>query len=406
MDNKQTYFLDTNALLTLCEDLESPEYDGFNISQKSLEEIENIKTNDRKDQNVKYRARRVSRILDSGKVNFNVVVTDKYVMNVANKSGIEIIPDTIICSAAKVVAEDNPEMIFLCDDISCKNIARKVFGLNVQSANKKEKIYKGYLEIEGTSEYITDVMCNDGFKSQFVENEYLIIHNTDTQKYSEMRFTNGGFVNLKLPSSKYIKGKNSLQRCAIDMLNNKDITIAACLGTYGSGKSYLTSRMALYHVNEMGDQSCIECVREPVGEGRETGYLPGELDDKIKAFMLPFAQQLDGGEYEMQALQQKGVINATTPYYLKGQTFNSTIIWSDEAEDLTEKQLRLIGTRVGENSAIYFSGDYKQSIVNESDQNALVKMCNILKGNPKFACVYLEDDVRSSTSKIFADLFK
>ena len=77
----------------------------------------------------------------------------------------------------------------------------------------------------------------------------------------------------------------------------------------------------------------------------------------------------------------------------------------DEAEDLTEKQIRLIGTRVGMNSKIIFDGDYRQA-VNGAMNSPLLHMCNILKGNPLFACITLEEDVRSETSKLFANLFR
>ena len=93
-------------------------------------------------------------------------------------------------------------------------------------------------------------------------NEYLIIENTDDGTTKEMRYDGQGFVALKLPSSKLIKAKNSLQRCALDILNNPDITIAAILGGYGSGKTYLSMQMALYNVKEKGRNSKIFGVRE------------------------------------------------------------------------------------------------------------------------------------------------
>lgn len=101
-----------------------------------------------------------------------------------------------------------------------------------------------------------------------------------------------------------------------------------------------------------------------------------------------------------------GILEVNVPYYMKGTTYNNTVIICDEAEDLSESQIRLIGTRLGENSKIYFAGDYKQSIVNKSQNNPLVKMCNEFKGKHNFACIYLGEDVRSETSKMFAELFE
>ena len=266
-------------------------------------------------------------------------------------------------------------------------------------------IYKGYKILTGSSDVINQEMNNINY-SDWNINEYFLIRNTDDGSEHEMRFNGFDFVPLKLPPSKFVKAKNALQRCALDALCNPDITIVAVLGTYGSGKSYLTARMALYHVNEKGNQSFIECIREYCGDGRQLGFLPGELDNKIYQFTLPFSQQLDGGEFEMESLRHRGVLNATTPFFLKGQTFNNTVLWVDEAEDLTESQLRLVGTRVGENSQIFISGDIGQSIYRNAETNPLLRMCDELKGNREFACIYLDEDIRSKTSRLFADLFR
>ena len=90
---------------------------------------------------------------------------------------------------------------------------------------------------------------------------------------------------------------------------------------------------------------------------------------------------------------------------MKGTSYADTTIVVDEAEDLSEKQIRLIGTRAGKNTRIFFDGDYRQAVANVSE-SPLVKMCEILKGNPLFACITLEEDVRSETSKLFANLFR
>ena len=238
--------------------------------------------------------------------------------------------------------------------------------------------YKGYKRIEGDSNYINEMLSPDNYKNWCI-NEYAIIKNIETGQESEMRFTGNQFVNLKLPDSKYIKGKNAEQRCALDALNND--------------------------VQEKGTQAKILCVREAWGEGKEIGFLPGDMSDKIGMFLTPFIQQLDGGELEYERLVRQEILSANVLYYMKGTTYDETVMLCDEAEDLTEKQIKLVGTRVGKNSKIYFSGDYKQSLLDSSEFNPLLRMCGKLKDNPLFACVYLTEDVRSETSKMFADLF-
>ena len=259
--------------------------------------------------------------------------------------------------------------------------------------------------ISGNTDYINDQMNNVN-ASDWNVNEYLIINNTDDGSEKEMRWDGEKFVSLRLPASKYIKAKNALQRCALDMLNNKDITVCAVMGTYGSGKTRLCLSMALYGVIEKGYQSTILGCRQPMGEGNQIGYLPGTFENKTDPFFMPLEQQLDGGIFELESLKQKGILETNIPFYMKGLTYNDCIIVCDEAEDLDEKGIRLIGTRVGQNGRIFFCGDYQQSLIDDSVNNALAKMCNKLKSSPLFACIYLEEDVRSETSKLFANLFK
>ena len=292
------------------------------------------------------------------------------------------------------------------DDLCCKNIARKVFGLPVYGiVEPTNEIYKGYKVIKGDTAAINQAMAELDY-STWHTNEYLIIENTDDGTTKEMRYDGQGFVALKLPSSKFIKAKNSLQRCALDILNNPDITIAAILGGYGSGKTYLSMQMALYNVKEKGRNSKILGVREVSGEGKEIGFLPGDMEDKVGRFFEPLSQSLNGGEFELQSLKVSGVLDTNVPFFMKGTTYNDTVIICDEAEDLSESQIRLIGTRLGENSKIYLAGDYKQSLLSKTINNPLIKMCNEFKGNEKFGCIYLGEDVRSETSKLFADLFE
>lgn len=396
-------FYDTNALLSL---RESAFTEKFACSHKTLEEIENIKTSGKKDDETRYRARKVAHAFQDGS---NYIVCnypyDRVVNEIANR-GLEVTPDAIITVEAYLLNSETNDVVFITDDVNCYNIAKNIFGLHTETLNSiKEDIYEGYIKISGTTDEINEQMEALDM-SKLYANEYVIIDDKSIGKTKEMRFDGDKFVELKLPPSGFIKGKNSLQRCALDALNNKDIDIVAILGTYGSGKSFLSMQMGLYGVNEKGYQSKILGVREARGEGSAVGYLPGEFEQKVGDFFKPLEQQLKGGEFELQSLKQRGVLDVQIPYYLKGTTYDDTIIVVDEAEDLTESQLRLVGTRLGQNSRIFFSGDYKQSLINKTISNPLVKMCDEFKGSPNFACVFLDTDVRSEASKMFATLFK
>jgi predicted ribonuclease YlaK len=402
-----TKFYDTCALLA-DENNENLFKERFSISSVTLHELEHIKTSKTKSEETRYKARKISHLLDDNYGKYDVVIFNNEIAEyITSQLGLDAsIPDNQIVGTAKYVRinSEYDNIIFVTNDVCLKNIARYV-GLTVSSVENQENIYKGYKVVKGTSEQINLAMEHMDF-SEWNMNEYLIIQNTDDGSEKEMRYDGEKFVSLKLPSSKFIKGKNSLQRCALDILMNPDITVAAILGGYGSGKTFLSLQMALYNVVEKGFQSKILGVRSPQGDGKDVGYLPGTLEDKTDNFFLPLVQQLNGGEFELESLKQRGVLESNIPFYMKGTTYNETIIVVDEAEDLDDKQIRLVGTRVGKNSKIYFSGDYKQSVVNTTSNNALIKMCNEFKGNKCFATIYLGEDVRSSTSKMFASLFQ
>lgn len=397
-------FFDTNALLDLQEEVFE---EKFLCSIKSFEELEHIKTSKNKDEETRYKARKITHLLDERSNMYEAVIIDykQYTDDILNRFGLNPEdPDNIIMYSAWCKSKEIKDLVFVTNDICCKNIAKNIFGLNVESGKNKKEIYKGYKVIKGNTDKINNFMYNIDY-SDWNINEYLIIENNDDGSIKEMRFDGSKFVNLKLPPSHYIKAKNSLQRCALDILMNNNITIAAIIGGIGSGKTFLSLQMALYHVVEKGNQSMILGVRSPHGEGKEIGFLPGSFEDKTQLFFEPLAQQLNGGTFELESLKQRGILDSNIPYYMKGTTYNNTILVVDEAEDLDQKQLKLIGTRVGCGSKIYLAGDYKQSVINTTKSNALIKMCDEFKGNPKFGCIYLGEDVRSETSKLFADLF-
>lgn len=394
-----TFFYDTNSLLNLQEKI----FDNyFYISSISLNELEDIKVSRNKDEDVKNRCRKVLKLLAKNEDKYGVILYDQKIATLLSSFGLEPTPDNKICACAVSKID---EIEFVTEDIACRLVAKNIFGLKVYNPNDiYEKIYKGYKLLKGNTAEINEALSNPEYMSKFVTNEYLLIYNSDVDNESEMRFDGEKFVNLKLPNSRYIKGKNALQRCALDMLNNPNISICAVLGGMGSGKSFVCTRMALYAVKEKGNQSMILGVRSPMGEGKEIGFLPGDFESKTDAFFLPIEQQLDGGAFELASLKQQGVIDANIPLYMKGTTYNSTIMVVDEAEDLTGKELRLVGTRLGQDSRIFLSGDYKQAVVHANENNALVQMCNKFKGNSHFGCIYLDEDVRSETSKMFAGL--
>lgn len=393
-----SYIFDTNMFM---EDFDVNKYKGekIYIPIVVLEELD--KHSHSSDKLRAYKARNGLKAIEKlGQVNYGFNGIEE---NVVSSFLDMSVKDNLIIEAAHLICKKDPDATLLTHDL---NMYQKCVALGVKCKHidySKTPIYKGYIEVVGTTETINRFFDEINTDNLY-PNEYILIKDISTDEETEMRWTGEKFVALNLPDSKVVKAKNALQRCALDLMMNRDITAVAILGGYGSGKTYLCMQMAHYFVFDKKEHNKILGIREPNGEGKDIGYLKGTFEDKTARFFRPIEQQLKGpGEYDY--LIQSGVIETEIPFYMKGTTYDKTIFVVDEAEDLSEAQIRLVGTRVGENSRIFFSGDFAQSVKDKTVSNPLVKMCEQLKGNKKFGCVYLDEDVRSETSKMFADLF-
>lgn len=117
-------FLDTNALLNL----QSAAFkEKFVISQKTLEEIESIKTSGHKDGDVKYKARSIARLLDQSE-NYEVIAYTPEVRKIINDFTLDETPDNIILASAYWYNQSS-SIIVCTDDLNCKFISKNIFKL-------------------------------------------------------------------------------------------------------------------------------------------------------------------------------------------------------------------------------------------------------------------------------------
>lgn len=113
--------------------------ENFVCSDITLHEIENIKTSSRKDEDIKYRARLLSHLLDENMGTYEVVVWNPTMNKCLSDTN-----DVRICECACYYAQTH-EMTFVSNDICCKNIATTTFGLKVDSVKETtDEEYKGF----------------------------------------------------------------------------------------------------------------------------------------------------------------------------------------------------------------------------------------------------------------------
>lgn len=394
----------------------------FLLSLTTIGELENIKTSANKDEEVKFQARRAVRFLMENQELWSAPIHEsRLIENVRlhfslpeNNDGI-ILADFLI----EAVSEHKMPVVFVTNDLLCGLYAKQAHKM-ITSENEdclsdvlvlntavEEKIYSGYEEVFLSSDDYTlvyDQYQNGENPYDLIENQYLIIHCDD--KTNEYVYCKGKLNALKLP--KGIKALNAKQRCVLDLLENEDIPIKVICGVYGTGKTYLSINVA---VNKVSNSSKSEfakifLVRQPYGEGDEIGFLKGTKDDKIRDFFNPIVDNIENGEFAMESLMQRGQLEVDIPFYMKGRSLARTIMIVDEAEDLTLKQIKLLGSRVAEKSNIVFVGDWKQSAGKYEWNCGLTQFIKYVKENPSplVGVMVMDEDVRSLASKYFADI--
>jgi len=383
MNSSEHYVVDTNLLLHNIDILSQEE--NIIIPLVVLQELDKLKNDDC----IGFEARRAIREIKSSSVKIDIDFGCDEVKN-----------DDIILQCAKT----HDSKLYTKD--ICLGIKANQFGVEaIDPYPEGDSIYTGIKTV-----YLSDADMSNMYENPYdnifnlCPNQYLLVKNDEGHTVDKMKWISNKLVNLKLPPNKIIKPLNDLQAFAIDLLNDTDIPIKILAGTYGSGKSFINIRMALYHLLQKGNYSKILFIRNPIGSGEEIGHLPGTKDEKIGPFYKVIEQQLEGGELELQRLLQYRQLEYEIPYHIKGQSISSTYMLVDEAEDMNKKIIKLIGTRVAENSCICFSGDWKQAESKYMRDNGLLYLINKTKNNPLVGAVVLDTDVRSSASKVFADL--
>lgn len=404
-------FLDTNALLNLQGAVFK---ENFIISQKTLEEIENIKSSGLKDNEIKYKARKIAHLLDEYYGSYIVKKYDSDVKNVLQLLTLDETPDNIILATAYIVNKETPVLV-CTDDLNCRFIAREIFGLKTKGSYDLDLIknvdeYKGYKEVTLSDSEMSDFYLHQN-DNPFgcIRNEYLIVRKSDGEVVDYRRWDGAEYVALsyKQVNSHFlgkIKPRNPQQTLAFDMLQNKEMTIKVISGRFGSGKDYVMLGNALKLVED-GKYDKLIYIRNAIGvkDANDIGFIPGDKNLKLRPYAMVLADHL-GGETGLDLQIMSGNIEVEHLGYIRGRDLKNSIIYCSEAENLTKEHVQLLIGRVGERSSLWMNGDFKQtdSYIFRNN-NGLLSIVKKLAGHEKFGYIRFEKTERSETAAM-ADL--
>lgn len=172
-------------------------------------------------------------------------------------------------------------------------------------------------------------------------------------------------------------------------------------GSAGTGKTFTALYLALESVLDRSSVwEQIHIIRSVVPT-RDMGYLPGSTEEKMQPYVAPYINictELFDHSDAFKMLTNQGVINYHSTSFIRGVTFDDSIIIVDEMQNCNFHELDSIVTRVGENSRIMFCGDYYQSdFKTKSEKDGLIGFLNILEQLRNFSIIEFgwEDIVRS-----------
>ena len=179
-------------------------------------------------------------------------------------------------------------------------------------------------------------------------------------------------------------------------------------GSAGTGKTFISIYLSLEQVLEKSNRQYNKLyVIRSVVPTRDIGYLPGDKQEKIEVYEDPYMSicaELFECKDAYEKLKQQGVIEFLPTSFVRGITFDNSIIIIDECQNLNFHELDSVITRIGKDCKILFCGDFYQTdFVRENEKQGLKKFIKILNHLPQFANIEFscDDIVRSDLVKSY-----
>lgn len=208
-----------------------------------------------------------------------------------------------------------------------------------------------------------------------------------------------------------IRPRNLEQTIALDLLLDPDIHLVTLVGKAGTGKTLLAVAAGLQHVLDDGAFARLVVSRPIFPLGRDVGYLPGTLEEKLNPWMQPIFDNLEyifsanrrrmADQRDYQELVASGQLQIEPLTYIRGRSLPNQFLIVDEAQNLTPHEVKTVITRAGTGTKIILTGDPDQ-IDNpyvDSQSNGLTMVAERFRGETISAHVTLTKGERSELAE-------
>jgi phosphate starvation-inducible PhoH-like protein len=213
-----------------------------------------------------------------------------------------------------------------------------------------------------------------------------ILENTDKISHQQL------MTNLR--KSKFqIEFKNDSQKKLWDLIDKHEITL--CSGPAGTGKSYISVAKAIDLVfRENSVYKKIIIVKPMVEAEEKMGFLPGDVMEKMYPYIYSTLYLFEKiiGKNKTDALLKGDYIRPIALAFMRGINIDNAVVIVEEAQNMTNKSMKTLLTRIGENCKFIISGDLEQSDLfkNEKD-TGLYNAIKKLKSLPEVGCMEFKE---------------
>jgi PhoH-like ATPase len=438
---KKNFVLDTNVLLHDPRSMFGFGDNNVVVPIYVIEEIDHFK---RDLSSLGRNARQVSRYLDEfrllGKLgdgvplapdkgSIRVVISERQLAKEVTTDG-HAIDNRILATALDLRDREKLPVVFVTKDTNLR-IRADALGLHAEDYDVEEvnldTLWTGVDEVDVDAEQVNEFYTNGAVAvAPALEppppNEFVVLRDkanpqhSAVGKYSAARQAYVPLIKMPKEGVWGIRARNKEQSFAMDLLLNDEVRLVTIVGKAGTGKTLLAIAAGLQKTMEESVYQKLLVSRPIFPLGRDIGYLPGNVEDKLNPWMQPI---FDNVEYLMNLsrsdkkagrgyheLMDLGIMEIEPLTYIRGRSIPNQFIIVDEAQNLTPHEVKTIVTRVGDGTKIVLTGDPYQ-IDNpyvDATNNGLIHVANRFKNERLAGHITMSKGERSALAELAANL--
>jgi PhoH-like ATPase len=428
---EKSFVLDTNVLIHYPEAIMSFREHEIVLPLEVLEELDKLKTYpDQRGKSAREAIRFLESVAGRGNLNEGVKLDNGSILRVslalptAPPEGIDLDKnDNRIILCAWALQQQGKRVFFISKDINAR-VKATALGLKALDYDKQKvditTLYQGMREIDVSADNFSRLEGEGGlpWKDRFLPNEFALLRERVSGRSRLASYDLVGARLLPLPewdgTVAGIVPLNDRQRVAMELLLDDSVRLVTLVGKAGTGKTLLAIAAGLRKTLEEKIYTRMLVTRPVVSVGKEIGFLPGEKQVKMAAWMQPIFDNVEHilGVYKrpnlksLEQLIKDRVLEIEALSFIRGRSLPNQYMIVDEAQNLTPHEIKTIVSRAGESTKVVLTGDPYQidNMYLDANSNGLSFLVESFKGQQLYGHVTLQHTERSELAELAASL--